>query len=706
MTAPSEVERRGVEQPVWARMLVAGLTAAGVTDVVISPGSRSTPLVLALLDEPALRKHSIVDERSAAFFALGQARVSGRPTVLVRTSGTAGANDYPAVVEASASYLPLLVVTADRPPELQQVQANQTIEQVDLFGRHVRGFFELGTVEATPLGLRAMRRVAVQAVTRSRHPEPGPVHLNVRFRKPLEPPGAVDWLLDEDPTVARVSTLRHDVDAVLARPAPTAPAPYVQPSVYWSTKKEQFGRMGTRGLILAGPTIGTQLVQRRQFQALLMLSRQMGWPIYAEATSQLRMRGSRQAAIDEQSLGDAFRDALAADLFSFDLPDPASESKRSVVLNLMTSLELDKGFDEDGLDGLLEDPATVCFVDGLDAILRAAARDGEVPEALRPEIVVQVGRPPVSGAVGRLLEQCALDPEFEHWALAGHGWPDASSSVTEMLVGDPDTSLLWMTEATLGDDRAVRTPWLERWEQLAEAARDATDAALASGADPDGSVPEGLIARVVAESLPEDGLLMVGNSLPIRTVDAYVFGDRVDAEVGVLSQRGASGIDGLVSGAAGAASVSGRPTALLLGDVSLLHDAGGLASAATATTPLVLVVVHNGGGRIFEQLPIARRCGVDTVDMAAWTTPHARSFRHLAAFYGLSFARAADEASLRAAVAEALEHAGPTLIEAIAPPHGAAEVSRDVVERLRPQVAEILAAASAPEENDPDESDR
>ncbi len=170
----------------WASLLMHALERAGITDVVISPGSRSTPFVLQAARR-GLRCHDIVDERSAAFFALGQAKVTGRPTLLLCTSGSAGAHYLPAVIEAEHSHTPLIILTADRPFELSQCAAPQTIDQVKLFGDHVRGFFELGMPDGAPGALRALARVATEAALLSCWPEPGAVHLNARARKPLEP---------------------------------------------------------------------------------------------------------------------------------------------------------------------------------------------------------------------------------------------------------------------------------------------------------------------------------------------------------------------------------------------------------------------------------------------------------------------------------------------------------------------------------------
>jgi len=169
----------------WARGLVSGLLAGGVDHFFVSPGSRSTPLVLAVHELARASYTVIVDERSAGFAALGHARVSGRPSVVVSTSGSAGAHFFPAIIEAELAHIPLVVVTADRPIELQEAGAPQTIDQVRLFGTHVRKSFELGAPDASALD--SLGAVAGRVVTASLRPLAGPVHVNARFRKPLEP---------------------------------------------------------------------------------------------------------------------------------------------------------------------------------------------------------------------------------------------------------------------------------------------------------------------------------------------------------------------------------------------------------------------------------------------------------------------------------------------------------------------------------------
>lgn len=199
----------------WSRLLVGALRRAGVRDAIVSPGSRSTPLAWALLNEPDITCHSVLDERSAAFFALGLSRTSAHPPLLVCTSGSAGAHYYPAVIEASESALPLLILTADRPTELTDCAAAQTINQTELFGRFTRGFFALGDPTVERDGFAALSRKATQAFALTQGAHPGPVHLNFPARKPLEP------------APARTETereLQAWVDARLERTAHVHPA--------------------------------------------------------------------------------------------------------------------------------------------------------------------------------------------------------------------------------------------------------------------------------------------------------------------------------------------------------------------------------------------------------------------------------------------------------------------------------------------------
>ena len=180
----------------WSRVVARTLVDAGIRKLFASPGSRSTPFLIASLREPLLEVHHVLDERSAAFVALGAARVTGEPMAVLATSGTAPAHWYPAIIEASLANIPLVFLSADRPTEQGFCGAAQTIDQTHLFGRHVRFFADPGNPEASPGALLGLRRLIAQAVSHAKGPLPGPVHLNLRARKPLEPTEATSALLE------------------------------------------------------------------------------------------------------------------------------------------------------------------------------------------------------------------------------------------------------------------------------------------------------------------------------------------------------------------------------------------------------------------------------------------------------------------------------------------------------------------------------
>ncbi|MDP2963568.1 MAG: 2-succinyl-5-enolpyruvyl-6-hydroxy-3-cyclohexene-1-carboxylic-acid synthase [Sulfurimicrobium sp.] len=190
------------ENFIWASHLIHGLAAGGVTHAVISPGSRSTPLVLACLQHPGLKTWVQVDERSAAFFALGLAKASRQPVILVCTSGSAPANWFSAVIEADMGGIPLVLLSADRPAELRDCGANQSIDQAHLFGGHVRAFHELPAADARPEMLRYLRTLAAQVMDQCRWPLPGPVHVNVPLREPLVPAGPLPQIAEMASVVA------------------------------------------------------------------------------------------------------------------------------------------------------------------------------------------------------------------------------------------------------------------------------------------------------------------------------------------------------------------------------------------------------------------------------------------------------------------------------------------------------------------------
>lgn len=255
----------------WSQAMVAGFVAAGVSRAVISPGSRSTPLALAMLRQSALVCDVAVDERSAAFFALGMAKASHHPVLLLATSGTAPANWLPAVIEASQSGIPLILISADRPPELQGCGANQTIDQINLFGCHVRASHALGTPDAA-FDPAYLHRLAARACEQATWPHPGPIHINQPFREPLLP--LVDTPLGDLPTRVRIH--------------PPTQAPSAE-----AIKELSKTISGRPGLIVCG-----QLDNSPEFaSAVTQLADKLNCPILAEPLSNLRYGNHSQAQI-------------------------------------------------------------------------------------------------------------------------------------------------------------------------------------------------------------------------------------------------------------------------------------------------------------------------------------------------------------------------------------------------------------------------
>jgi 2-succinyl-5-enolpyruvyl-6-hydroxy-3-cyclohexene-1-carboxylate synthase len=578
----------------WAQLLFDGIAGAGVERIIVSPGSRSTPFVAAAVANAKLRLFNVIDERSAAFFALGQARATGRPSMLLCTSGTAGAHYLPAVLEADQSGVPLLVMTADRPWELVHVGANQTVDQRLFFEGYARRVVDLGAPDPALSALQALRRLAAQAVALTRAPAPGAVHLNVRARKPLEPVAAQS---------AAGTALEAAVRELCGRAVPVAvegrsalAADDVQ------TLAGECVR-AARGMIVAGPAAVAQAEAR---EAVVALQHATGFPLCAEAASQLRFGGS-----------------------------------------------------EAGASG----------IDGFDWLYQLPHAD----RAWRPDLVIQPGAAPTSGAWERFLERHTA---VRRIVIAEWGWPDPHNTAAAVVHADIATACRQLAEGV----QVLRPgPAETAFKRALVDANGDAQRVIGEAVDAAGdALSEGAVARTAIAALPARSWLVLGNSLPIRLVDGYCPGPR--PELRVVSQRGVSGIDGLIAGAAGVASVADDPVLLLVGDVSFLHDIGSLALGHLARGPFVILVLNNGGGRIFEQLPIARTAGEDL--MKHFATPQNCDFGHAAKLYGLGYARVDCRSELNAALNRALRSTGCTIVDVTVPPHNAAEESARIVTAL------------------------
>jgi 2-succinyl-5-enolpyruvyl-6-hydroxy-3-cyclohexene-1-carboxylate synthase len=546
-----------------ASVFVEELARGGLRHAVVSPGSRSTPLALALWRQAEIEVTVIVDERSAAFFALGAAQASGTPVALLCTSGTAVANYHPAVIEADESGLPLVVLSADRPPELRGIGAGQTIDQIKVFGASVRWFCEVGTHEADDSGLLHYRSVACRALAQARgETRPGPVHLNLPWREPLAPVPVEGAVTATDP----LALAGRD-----SRPLTAVTRIDLEPSAF--LLEEMAGHIGDAisGVIVAGRQVDPELRE-----PLAHLARVSGFPILAEPTSQLRCGPHDRSHV----------------IASYDLLLRDERFARSVVPDLVL-------------------------------------RFGEMPTSkpLRGWLAT-------SGA-----SEIVIDPYGD--------WNEPSNKAAAILRADPTELASGWAARLEKEPRGAPEVWI--------ATEAAGQAALAAALDVEGPISEPALHRALGAAHSDGDLIYTASSMPIRDQEAFLAAGTTDALF--LCNRGANGIDGLLSSGIGAAHASGRPTTIVTGDLGLLHDIGGLAAVRDVPTPVRIVVIDNGGGGIFHFLPQEQALGDEEFE-ALLGTPRRVDAAKAAALFDLPHQRLESLADLPAALA-----AGTGLIE-------------------------------------------
>ena len=523
------------------------LARCGLEHACTSPGSRCTPIVLSLVREPRIRCWSHLDERCAGFFALGAAKASGRPVAVTCTSGTAAANLAPAVIEAFWARVPLIVLTADRPAELRDVGAGQTIDQLKLYGSAVKWFFELDLHEATPERLRWIRSFACRVYWSALDDRAGPVHLNVPLREPL----VLDEPLPDDPTGRADGRPR-----VLRTPSEPSP-PGVIPD------------LPARGVIVAGRIEHDERLQGAAGE----FAERIGYPLLA-----------------------------------------------------------------DPLSGARHGPAAIAHYDVL-------LRDERFVASAPPEFVIRIGDLPTSKPLRAWLGALTATPQVALDPLAV--WHDPAATLTAVDLSDPARVL-----ETWGPETPADPDWLARWRGADDAAARAIDRALGQ------ELSEPLVARSLGDWLPREATVFTASSMPIRDVELFFAARELAPRV--LSNRGANGIDGTVSCAFGAAAAGTGRVVLLIGDVALAHDVGGLLAARRLGLPLTIVLLNNDGGGIFHFLPVA---GARDAFEEHVATPHGLDFAQAAALYACEYERAANLGELRLAVERAVQSPRTTIIE-------------------------------------------
>ncbi|WML47230.1 2-succinyl-5-enolpyruvyl-6-hydroxy-3-cyclohexene-1-carboxylic-acid synthase [Neobacillus sp. PS3-34] len=519
----------------YTAAFVAELVNTGVTDVVVSPGSRSTPMALVMAEHPGLKIHIHVDERSAAFFALGMAKASLRPVAILCTSGTAAANYFPAIVEANLSRVPLIVLTADRPHELRDVGAPQAIDQINLYGKHVKWFAEMALPDNTGEMLRYARTVCARAAAVALQAPAGPVHLNFPFREPLIPKLDTDnlFLLEERPdSYVHV----HNSEWTIGE------AKFQEIAAMMANKEN--------GIIVCG-----QLDDSRFAEAVTILAAKLQYPILADPLSQLR-------------------------------------SGTHIHENIM---------------------------DTYDTFLR----NEDAKSVLKPDVIIRFGAMPVSKALGIFLKE--NHQAFQFVVDGGGGWRDPASISTDMIFCSETGFCKGVVRHIEGEHNSS---FLDKWREI----NDLTKGHISIVKDFE-DCSESRLFYQLADVLPENAAVFVGNSMPIRDLDSFFHNN--EKNIRVLANRGANGIDGTISSALGAA-VFLQPLYLIVGDLTFFHDLNGLLAAKLYNLDINIIIINNNGGGIFSFLPQAAH--PKNFELL-FGTPLDLDFEHVVRMYNGNFTR-------------------------------------------------------------------
>lgn len=534
------------------------LSGMNVKHAVISPGSRSTPISMLLASHPSIKTHINIDERSAAFYALGLAKATQNPVALVCTSGTAAANYYPAIVEANLSRVPLIVITADRPHELRDVGAPQTIDQIHLYGEHVKWFSEMAIPDGAESSLVYVRNISKRAVIEAKKKPAGPVHLNMPIREPLVPDMKEDYF--HAGRFRNLVTNESDTGKLQANSSTLELL-----AKEWSRKE--------KGLIICG-----EMHDEAFAKEVIQLAKKLKYPILADPLSQIRSSSDASHIID-------------------------------------------------------------CY----DTFLKME----DVKAELRPDVIIRFGAMPVSKPLMLFMKGCK---DAIHIVVdSGSGWREPAGLPATFIYSEEALLCQQLLElVTVRQD----SRWYSNWAELNRQVKQ-----VLLTLQEDTSLNEGKVFLELQELTPDNCQMFISNSMPIRDCDTFFHSHESDRRI--YCNRGANGIDGVVSSALGVSAV-GLPTLLVIGDLSFFHDLNGLLAAKMQNSTITIIVINNDGGGIFSFLPQASE---KEHFEELFGTPHGLDFSHVVKMYGGDFTRVRDWAHFREAVVGSFEKEGIKVIE-------------------------------------------
>jgi 2-succinyl-5-enolpyruvyl-6-hydroxy-3-cyclohexene-1-carboxylate synthase len=572
----------------WADLIVEELIRCGVDHFCIAPGSRSTPLVVAAARNAKAQCVVCLDERVACFYALGYAKAANKPAAVITTSGTAVANLLPAVTEAHMDNVPMLLLTADRPEELVDTGANQTLQQAEIFAGFVRWHHTLPCpTEAYPA--EAVLTTIDQAVFRTQSICGGPVHLNCRYREPLEP-------CEQSIEKTYTAQINNWVDS-------NSPFTSYQETQVCLNKKalDQVVKViqgVERGLFVIGG-LKTDIEREK----ILALAQKLNWPVYADITSGVRLTGGTTSCI--------------------------------------------RYFDQQVLSS-------------------------EFNRAARPTMVLHFGGRTTSKRLDQFFDDCRPD----HYIVV-HASPDRydrAHAVTMRIQADPAQAAGAISAKV---DSRKETSYLSLMKKISTQ----TDSLIEQMVENDTRLSEPFVSRHLSAVVPEDSCLFLSNSMPVRDMDLYGVNNR--EAVFSTANRGVSGVDGILSTAIGITTARQTPMTLVIGDVAFVYDLNALAFLSGRALPIVVVVINNQGGGIFDFLPISE-CE-DVLDKF-FAAKHDFQFSGVCDTFKIDYYKAREKDDFVQAYAKAIKKQTPTVIEVFSGRKTNLELRRSI----KSEIIEIL----------------